>query len=48
MMERLKEKDDVNIYEFVTEMRSRRTFMVQTMVSGYDSETIMCTLHAFI
>ena len=34
MMERLKEKDDLNIYQFVTEMRSRRTFMVQTMVSG--------------
>ena len=33
MMERLKEKDDLNIYHFVTEMRSRRTFMVQTMVS---------------
>ena len=35
MMERLKEKDDLNIYQFVTEMRSRRTFMVQTMVSVY-------------
>ena len=34
MMERLNEKDDLNIYQFVTEMRSRRTFMVQTMVSG--------------
>ena len=34
MMERLKEKDDLNIYQFVTEMRSKRTFMVQTMVSG--------------
>ena len=33
MMERLKEKDDLNIHQFVTEMRSRRTFMVQTMVS---------------
>ena len=33
MMERLKEKDDLNIYQFVTEMRSRRTYMVQTMVS---------------
>ena len=33
MMQRLKEKDDLNIYQFVTEMRSRRTFMVQTMVS---------------
>ena len=35
MMERLKEKDDLNIYKFVTEMRSSRTFMVQTMVSEY-------------
>ena len=33
MMERLKEKDELNIYQFVTEMRSSRTFMVQTTVS---------------
>jgi protein tyrosine phosphatase len=31
MMERLQEKDDLNIYQFVTAMRTRRTFMVQTM-----------------
>ena len=33
MMERLKERDDLNIFEFVTEMRTRRKQMVQTMVS---------------
>ena len=32
MLQRLKERDDLNIYEFVTEMRSARTFMVQTKV----------------
>jgi protein tyrosine phosphatase len=31
MLERLQEKDNLNIYEFVTAMRTRRTFMVQTM-----------------
>ena len=35
MMERLNEKDDLNIYQFVMEMRSSRTFMVQTMVSEH-------------
>ena len=34
MMERLKERDDLNIFEFVNEMRSRRKQMVQTMVSA--------------
>ena len=33
MMERLKERDDLNIFEFVTEMRTRRTKMIQTPVS---------------
>ena len=33
MMERLKERDDLNIFEFVNEMRTRRKQMVQTMVS---------------
>ena len=33
MMERLKEKDDLNIFEFVNEMRTRRMCMVQTVVS---------------
>ena len=32
MMERLKKKDDLNIFEFVSEMRTRRKQMVQTMV----------------
>ena len=34
MLERVKQEDDLNIYQFVTAMRTRRTFMVQTMVSG--------------
>ena len=33
MMERLKERDDLNIFEFVNEMRTRRMKMVQTLVS---------------
>ena len=32
MMQRLKEKDDLNIYNFVTQMRTKRTFMVQNVV----------------
>ena len=32
MMQRLKEKDDLDIYNFVTQMRNKRTFMVQNMV----------------
>ena len=32
MMQRLEEKDYLNIYEFVTYMRTRRTFMVQNQV----------------
>ena len=32
MMQRLKEKDDLNIYNFVTQMRTKRTFMVQNLV----------------
>ena len=34
MMERLKEKDNLNIFEFVSEMRTRRKQMVQTMVKA--------------
>ena len=34
MIERLKERDDLNIFEFVNEMRTRRKQMVQTMVSA--------------
>ena len=33
MRERLKERDDLNIFEFVNEMRTRRMNMVQTLVS---------------
>ena len=33
MMERLKERDDLNIFEFVNEMRTRRMCIVQTLVS---------------
>ena len=33
MMERLKQRDDLNIFEFVNEMRTRRKAMVQTLVS---------------
>ena len=33
MMERLKERDEINIFEFVNEMRTRRMYMVQTVVS---------------
>ena len=32
MMQRLKEKDDLDIYNFVTQMRTKRTFMVQDLV----------------
>ena len=34
MIQRSKERDDLNIYEFVTEMRSKRTFMVRTKVEN--------------
>ena len=33
MMERLKEKKAIDIFKFVTDMRKRRTKMVQTLVS---------------
>ena len=35
MMQRLKEKDDLDIYNFVTQMRTKRTFMVQNLVCMY-------------
>ena len=53
MMERLQEKDDLNIYEFVTDMRKRRTFMVQTLVSNTVSSALdvvsisLCTHYTF-
>ena len=33
MMERLEEGKDIDIFEFVSEMRTRRTKMVQILVS---------------
>ena len=33
MMERLKERKDITIFEFVNEMRTKRMKMVQTLVS---------------
>ena len=35
MMQRLKERDDLDIYNFVTQMRTKRTFMVQNLVRSY-------------
>ena len=32
MLQRLKKRDDLNIFVFITEMRSKRTFMVQSQV----------------
>ena len=32
MMQRLKEEDDLDIYDFVTQMRMKRTYMVQNLV----------------
>ena len=37
MMERLKERDDLNIFEFVNETRTRRKQMVQTVVSTWQN-----------
>ena len=42
MMERLKEKDNVNIFEFVSEMRTRRKQMVQTMVRAVHTYISSC------
>ena len=33
MMERLKVKDSVNVYEFLEQMRAKRMYLVQTLVS---------------
>ena len=44
MMERLKERDDLNIFEFVNEMRTRRKQMVQTVVSTFNGILIYCIL----
>ena len=42
MMERLKERDDLNLFEFVNEMRTRRKQMVQTAVSTFNGMPIYC------
>ena len=47
MLERLQEKDNLNIYQFVTAMRTRRTFMVQTMVSECMYMKDIAKQHAF-
>ena len=36
MMERLKAEESVNINEFLKEMRSKRMYLVQTLVSIYE------------
>ena len=43
MMERLKERDDLNIFEFVNEMRTQRMKMVQTLVSRISSDAYSVT-----
>ena len=45
MIERLQEKDDLNIHQFVMDMRKRRTFMVQTLVSTTRSTLIILSTH---
>ena len=44
MMERLKERDDLNIFEFVSEMRTQRMKMVQTLVSRilFNAYSVTC------
>ena len=34
MMERLRVKESVNVYEFLEQMRAKRMYMVQTLVSA--------------
>ena len=41
MMQRLKEKDDLDIYDFVTQMRTKRTYMVQNLVGR---QTVLMSL----
>ena len=43
MVERLKERDDLNIFEFVNEMRTRRKQMVQTVVSTWQNVIVHVT-----
>ena len=42
MMQRLKEKDDLDIYNLLTQIRTKRTFMVQNLVCMQDWVTIVC------
>ena len=36
MLERLKEENTLNVYEFLVNLRKRRVLMVQTLVSATD------------
>ena len=38
MLERMKVEDTVNVYEFLRNMRAKRVFMVQTLVSEHSLE----------
>jgi len=38
MLERMKVEDTVNVYEFLRNMRAKRVFMVQTLVSEHSFE----------
>ena len=44
MMERLRVKDSVNVYEFLEQMRAKRMYLVQTLVSTYN----VYSIHALI
>ena len=41
MMDRLKVEDSINVYEFLRQMRSKRMYMVQTLVSDIYTITYM-------
>ena len=45
MMERLKVKDSVNVYEFLEQMRAKRMYLVQTLVSTYSVYSILHLLN---
>ena len=48
MMQRLKEKDDLDIYNFVTQMRTKWTFMVQNLVRSYRRTAIWVFSFGFL
>ena len=48
MIQRLKEKDDLDIYNFVTQMRTKRTFMVQNLVRSYRRTAIWVFSFGFL